>query len=530
MEALLKKIQNSGYDVTYLSGHDAISLWEEISKNVAETEREKALCLLISSEYLNHARLYEQSIQQLHHALQLISDDEDEHHIELQLSIKQSLCECYIATRQYALALAEYVLITKLAMQHYDLDSHASAIIGMGRLCEHFGDYNRAIRYYKKIDHIDHALSSRNVRLQYKLYKLGSYIRLQRYKAAQALLLECEELSILVNDKLLNGKVLLYKARLYRFKGKLTESLNVLSTISYTLGAISDNWFACACRIEQAYCMSHLNKPHLAIYLLDNAHHKVANFYHPKLKIDLYNAYSDLYTKSRQYQQALGYEKLAFECESELISLIPIAELGANQLRRLSQLDLQLKLILSEIENRELKETTETQRNAVAQLQQDVFTDPLTQMHNRRWLDSQLKDMLLHDTNFAFLIIDIDHFKSINDDYSHLVGDQAISRVSMEIRHYFNDEGQHWVRFGGEEFLVIIENKSLAEVNALAEQLRHNIAQTDWQDMLGDRQLTVSIGTTLHRLGENTQRTFNRADKALYRAKANGRNQVCYEE
>lgn len=528
MEALLKKVQDYGYDVTHLSGQEAIASWETIRQNVAETDVEHALCLLITSEYLINAECYEQSIQYLEDALNLVADDDQ--NIELQLSIKQSLSECYIATKQYTLALDEYVLMTKLAIKNYDLDTHASAIIGMGRMCEHFGDYNRANRYYKKIDRIDHALSSRSLRLQYKLYKLGSYIRLKRYKAAQVLLSECEELSILVNDKLLNGKVLLYKSRIYRLKGQFNAALKILSSISYTLGVVHDNWFACACRIEQAYCLYYLHKSHLAMYLLDNAQRRATRSYHPKLKIDLYNAYSDIHTQSGEYQHALRYEKLAFECESELIRLMPIAELGPNQLRRLSQLDLQLKLILSEIENRELKETTETQRNAVAQLQQDVFTDPLTQMHNRRWLDGQLKDMLLHDTDFAFLIIDIDHFKSINDEYSHLIGDQAISRVSLEIRHYFNQEGQHWVRFGGEEFLVIIENQNLETVKLLAEELRHIIAQTDWSPILGDRQLTVSIGATLHRSGENTQRTFHRADKALYRAKANGRNQVCHED
>lgn len=117
---------------------------------------------------------------------------------------------------------------------------------------------------------------------------------------------------------------------------------------------------------------------------------------------------------------------------------IPIGELGATQLRRLSRFELQLKLILSELENRELKETTENQKNTVAQLQQDVFTDPMTRLHNRRWLEVKLKDLLLNEASFAFLVVDIDHFKSINDELSHLVGDKAIVNVSNEIANYFD--------------------------------------------------------------------------------------------
>ncbi|HAS8129222.1 TPA: GGDEF domain-containing protein, partial [Vibrio vulnificus] len=230
------------------------------------------------------------------------------------------------------------------------------------------------------------------------------------------------------------------------------------------------------------------------------------------------------------FKEALVFEKKGFRIESDLMKHIPISELGAAQLRRISRFELQLKLILSEIENKELKETTQQHKNTVAQLQQDVFTDPLTALHNRRWLDVKLKDLLLHDTTFALMVIDIDHFKSINDELSHLVGDKAIVNVSSELAAYFRFRGASCVRFGGEEFLVILENTDLAKAELHAENYRERIFQFGWREILGERGLTVSIGITMHRDGENTQRTFYRADKALYRAKANGRNQVCIEE
>lgn len=131
-----------------------------------------------------------------------------------------------------------------------------------------------------------------------------------------------------------------------------------------------------------------------------------------------------------------------------MVKNIPISDLAGFQLRRLSRFELQLKLILSEQENKELKETTETQKDKVAQLQQDVFTDPLTSLHNRRWLDVKLKDLLLHETPFTLMVIDIDHFKSINDELSHLVGDKAIVNVSHELAAHFRFRGASCVRFG----------------------------------------------------------------------------------
>ena len=101
--------------------------------------------------------------------------------------------------------------------------------------------------------------------------------------------------------------------------------------------------------------------------------------------------------------------------------------------------------------------------------------------------------------------------------------------VSQEVRPYFKFRGASCVRFGGEEFLVILENTDLANAEMHSENYRERIFQFGWHEILGERGLTVSSGITLHREGENTQRTFYRADKALYRAKANGRNQVCTE-
>ncbi|MCA2018926.1 GGDEF domain-containing protein [Vibrio tritonius] len=530
MEALLNKVQDAGYDITTVSGVQAIEMWNEIRIKVATEPNEQALCHIISSEHQLSIQQLSKSIDELNQALSILTNIESSYarRADLVLMAKNALSERYLTQGDYAQALKEYVSITQYAIEHGDIDTYASAILGMGKLCESFGDANRALRYYQKIDHVDHALSSRSLRLHYKLHKLSCFVTLNKLPAAREILKECEELSILVSDKLLTGQIMLYQSQLHRQHGNLSEALRILANIPYAVGNIRSNWFACKSRIEQARCLLP-SRPALATYLLDNAQRRLQHRSKPELKIELYQAYSDIYAERGLYKESLFYEKLGFETESHLISQIPIADLGANQLRRLARFDLQLKLILSEMENRELKETTESQKHEVAQLQQDVFTDPLTQLKNRRWMESCLKELLIHETEFAFLVVDIDHFKSINDELSHLAGDKAIVNVSTQILQQFNRPGHHCVRFGGEEFLVIVENVDLNQALVHAEELRKNIEQLDWKEVLGERRLTVSVGVTLHRLGENTQRTFYRADKALYRAKANGRNQVCSE-
>ncbi|EGQ8004514.1 GGDEF domain-containing protein [Vibrio parahaemolyticus] len=526
MELLLSKVTDAGIDPSSVSGEEAITLWEHIGRHIASTSREKAHCLIISAEYRREIKQLCDSIEELRQALELLSLPED---VEDILSVKASLSERLVEVGDYNSALTEYIASTNIAVEYGFIDEYVLAIIGMGNLCDAYGDHNRALRYYQKIDAIDHAISSRSLRLRYKLYMLACYISLKRVAEASELLGECEELSILVSDKNLAAQTHLYRANLHRLQEEYSEALLSISSIKYTTGSATTYWLSTMVKIETAYCLNGVGHTSLANLLLESIGKRIKKHSSPILAKRFYNAMSKVSASQGQFQQALSCEKRAFRIESDLIKHIPISELGAAQLRRLSRFELQLKLILSEIENKELKETTKQHKNTVAQLQQDVFTDPLTSLHNRRWLEVKLKDMLLHDTPFALMVIDIDHFKSINDELSHLVGDKAIKSVSQELAAYFKFKGASCVRFGGEEFLVILENSQLERAEMHAENYRERIFKYAWRDILGERGLTVSIGITLHREGENTQRTFYRADKALYRAKANGRNQVCTE-
>ncbi|MCK6264302.1 GGDEF domain-containing protein [Vibrio sp. ZSDE26] len=526
MELLINKISDSGLDASSVSGEEAIIFWNHVRQHIASTSQERAQTYIISAEYRSELKQFQACIDELKLALGQLQLPGD---AETILSVKNSLSEHLVDIGDYSSALSEYSSSSAIAVEHGFIDAYALSILGMGNLCDAYGDHNRALRYYQKIDGIDHAISSRSLRLRYKLYMLSCYIELGRIAAANDLIRECEELSILVSNKILAGQIHLYQAKLNRQQGNSHDALLSISNVQYSSGNINSSWLSSMVRLELAYCLGDVNKPQLAKLVLHHVSKRIKLDSAPILSKRLFDSLSDICEIQGDYKQALHYQKKGYRIESDLMKNIPITELGASQLRRLSRYELQLKLILSEIENKELKETTENQKNTVKKLQQDVFTDPLTALHNRRWLDVKLKDMLLHETPFALMVIDIDHFKSINDELSHLVGDKAIVNVSHELSAYFRFRGASCVRFGGEEFLVILEKASLEQAEMHAENYRERIFQFGWQDILGERGLTVSVGITLHREGENTQRTFYRADKALYRAKANGRNQVCCE-
>lgn len=157
--------------------------------------------------------------------------------------------------------------------------------------------------------------------------------------------------------------------------------------------------------------------------------------------------------------------------------------------------------------------------------------DELTALANRRSLDLQLKakldDMKRFEWPFGVLLIDIDHFKSVNDTYGHLVGDQCLKVVARTLSKSVREKDITG-RWGGEEFLVIVPVLHSSELRALAERLRVLIQASTVPDC-PDVHLSISIGASLARYGDTFEELLKRADALLYRSKDEGRNRVSWD-
>ncbi|WP_417427319.1 diguanylate cyclase [Hoeflea sp.] len=153
--------------------------------------------------------------------------------------------------------------------------------------------------------------------------------------------------------------------------------------------------------------------------------------------------------------------------------------------------------------------------------------DSLTRLLNRRGFE-QAVDRMPQSIGIqgAVLICDIDHFKRVNDEYGHAVGDKVIVAVADELRHITASYG-HAARFGGEEFVVFLPGVSLEHAVAIAQLLRVSFSDRDWHLIGIDHQVTMSLGVSAIEDGKSgLQAAIDRADRALYSAKASGRNQV----
>ncbi|HEX7013080.1 MAG TPA: diguanylate cyclase [Steroidobacteraceae bacterium] len=154
-----------------------------------------------------------------------------------------------------------------------------------------------------------------------------------------------------------------------------------------------------------------------------------------------------------------------------------------------------------------------------------AMTDELTGVPNRRAVLSRLEPLLAQPGgSCAMLIIDIDHFKSINDEHGHPEGDEALKQVADCLRSEVR-EPSFIGRLGGEEFVVVMPDADEKAAAQLAETFRQRVSTLDARRWFEDRHITVSIGITLsRRSGDTPSTTLQRADAALYEAKRAGRN------
>lgn len=183
--------------------------------------------------------------------------------------------------------------------------------------------------------------------------------------------------------------------------------------------------------------------------------------------------------------------------------------------------------------------------------QRDLFSqqskiDPLTELANRRHFSNVLAEAreraLRTGGPLTLLVLDLDHFKKINDTHGHAIGDACLVAIAGRLRAVFSGEGELVARLGGEEFGVVLDGQDLATATSRAERFRKNLVEHPIA--LGDRALdgssldgivlamTTSIGiaefdATRHR---DDDALYRAADSAVYRAKAAGRNRVCQDE
>ncbi|WP_300427183.1 diguanylate cyclase [uncultured Thalassolituus sp.] len=185
--------------------------------------------------------------------------------------------------------------------------------------------------------------------------------------------------------------------------------------------------------------------------------------------------------------------------------------------------------------DREVRSRTRQLEEANVRLQQMSATDALTGLYNRRQfdetLDRQFELARRQGTELSVLVIDLDHFKSLNDTYGHAVGDDVLKQTAARLQTVLKRPSDRAFRYGGEEFVVLLPDSGTTAARIVAKQIWSAIRGEAM--MAGNQSLrvTVSIGIATEKPGADSEvaTLFQRADAQLYRAKEQGRDRICVD-
>ncbi|WP_375413717.1 GGDEF domain-containing protein [uncultured Bradyrhizobium sp.] len=224
---------------------------------------------------------------------------------------------------------------------------------------------------------------------------------------------------------------------------------------------------------------------------------------------------------------------------------------GASQKLSVAKNRDQVKAVVEQlvVSTREMRETNKAledrltlSKQEISNLQQSLeairaesLTDPLTSLGNRKYFDraiaAAVQSAAASGESLSLLMLDIDHFKSFNDNYGHLTGDQVLRLVGMSLKQTI--KGQDiTARYGGEEFAVVLPATALRQALTVADHIRRAVMSKELKkkstgEILG--RVTISIGVSMLQPGDDTDSLIERADACLYAAKRNGRNRVICE-
>ncbi len=234
-----------------------------------------------------------------------------------------------------------------------------------------------------------------------------------------------------------------------------------------------------------------------------------------ELKKEVYEAVSMMYKLGGDYKRAFRYYRAGVALKDEIIS--------TEKNDRIAELYIQHELRKKEEEAKKYKRRSR-------KFEKLSKVDELTGLFNRRYINylfrKELERSRRYSLPLSIAVADIDHFKLVNDNYSHLIGDQVLRRMADLFREGVRSSDMVG-RYGGEEFLFVFCNTSLRGAVTACETLKSRISRYDWSIFDLDRRITVSFGLSAVGEGCSCSEMIESADKRLYEAKQAGRNRVC---
>lgn len=435
---------------------------------------------------------------------------------------------------------------------------------------EHYYEQKDSARYFKLVDDVLHQLKENDdmaIYIKITMDKAALYFQLHNYTLAIQTL---TNVSAIIQAQTVEQKIRYYNllAAIHGSNQNLTEAFDYLQTARF-LAEQSDNkemliriyhnlsmYYFEQQQFEESlfYCEksnAYLKDTKAVIadeYLLHLTHARVLihlhrfteaqqmiNFEEQELahingKVQLLLTKADYFEQQQKHMQAYTLLKQAttqFTDSAALVTLYdrmcPLSKQCNTPQHYLDDLK-----AFYDIKNTVLQKEREEQLQAIEHYfderpyKEISWRDPLTNIYNRRFLEENYTP---YEQRHAILLFDIDHFKSINDTYGHLTGDEAIKKMASTTATFFNEQAGLVVRLGGDEFAVIFPVDCFEALYALLEQFLERVRHLKIACERQHFHITTSVGAYLSDTPLPLQRALEKADIALYEAKRNGRNQ-----
>jgi diguanylate cyclase (GGDEF)-like protein len=477
---------------------------------------------------------YRTAIQYYNQALELAHTQGDKNR---EITALNGLAGTYFSLFDYQGAAELYLQSLGLAQSLGNLDAEGAALGNLGAVYLEQGELTRAQELFQKGLEICVRVGSQQreavVRnnLGLTFYRLGSYQSSLEY-SQQAL-----ELAQKLQDRRIEASALGNLALTYLALGQYDTALELNKRALEKERELHNRHSEADLLVQIGRIWLEKRSYVMAQSTLEEALQVAQACGNRKAHTEVHLYLSEVWQHKGQFALALQQHRLYHELTTTTLK----EQLERKTLALLIRFQAEQALQQAEIvrlRNVELVSANEALQQAnleksllLAQLEQMVRTDPLTQIYNRRYLEQQLQHLFEQSRTeqwpLSVALIDLDHFKAINDTYSHQAGDEVLKTTAALFRETL--PGVELIaRYGGEEFAIAFPKTTAAEAAAACERLRQQVEAHDWSFIHPDLVVTVSIGVSDAPSAPNHEKLLMVADQYLYDAKRRRRNQVCY--
>lgn len=441
----------------------------------------------------------------------------------------------YFYFGSYTDALEHFMSSIAIIKKDSDPNLESSIYNNIGEIYRMADDYSSALFYYKKAVEIceAHDLESNKAVIHLNIGEI--YYRQEKYEASFEELMKSYVIVMKHNDMINQGEAETKLGRAMQMRGDYEAADFYYKSALKKITHVHNKFYLVELLIEMAKLDEikgddPLNRWNEAL------EHAFNNKFHNKV-CTIYKSLSKYYENIQMYEKALMYHKAYHVKEKEIdaVNLSKRLEILSVEFQYFKEKERtkKIELLTNKLEE-DIKAANDELNQLMAintTLRKETLIDELTQLYNRRGIERMFNTQIHESISVSGVIffIDIDHFKTYNDQYGHIQGDVCLKVLSENIKTIVGDRG-FVGRYGGEEFLCFIRVNSFREANIYGENLRATIESITIPSLegLSSSSVTISVGGCFgHIDSSNLKNCTKLADQELYKAKDKGRNKVC---